>query len=201
MRTAPPVRYIYDMRSASVLFTLFVTVLLIGSACKQKQKVQPVVKQEGVPLQKETHKKELRQQNEFRQKLQLSEREIKSTKLFSFSEDWYGVPYRYGGCDKSGVDCSCFANVLYQQVYSKSIARSANDIFKNCDQLSLDELQQGDFLFFKIGGSGASITHIGIFLKGTYFIHSSSSRGVILNSLDEAYYKKYFFCAGKLRKI
>ena len=199
MITRTPAHYLYKMRSGAVLFTLFVTVLLIGSACKQKQKVHPVVKQVGVPLPKEAHKKELRPQNEFRQKLQLSEREIKSTKLYSFSEDWYGVPYRYGGCDKSGVDCSCFANVLYQQVYSKSIARSTNDIFKNCDQLSLEELQQGDFIFFKIGGT--SISHVGIFLKGTYFIHSSSSRGVILNSLDEAYYKKYFFCAGKLRKV
>jgi len=199
MRTPPALSYLYKMRSGSVLFTLFVTVFIIGIACKQKQKIQPVVKQQGFPSTKETNKKEVRPQNEFRQKLQLSEREFKSTKLYTFSEDWYGVPYRYGGCDKSGVDCSCFANVLYQQVYSKTIARSANDIFKSCDQLSLGELQQGDFLFFKIGGT--SITHVGIFLKGTYFIHSSSSRGVILNSLDEAYYKKYFFCAGKLRKV
>lgn len=199
MRTPTALSYIYKMRSGSVLFTLFVAVFIIGIACKQKQKVQPVVKQQGFPSPKETNKKEVRPQNEFRQKLQLSEREFKSTKLYTFSEDWYGVPYRYGGCDKSGVDCSCFANVLYQQVYSKTIARSANDIFKSCDQLSLGELQQGDFLFFKIGGT--SITHVGIFLKGTYFIHSSSSRGVILNSLDEAYYKKYFFCAGKLRKV
>jgi murein DD-endopeptidase / murein LD-carboxypeptidase len=182
-----------------VLFYICLAASVIAVACKQKQKAPPVVKQLPVTTAPAPVRKDPAPQSEFRQKLQISDKEFKTSKLYTFSEEWYGVPYRYGGCDKNGVDCSCFANLLYQQVYSKVISRSANEIFKSCDQLSLEELQQGDLLFFKIGGN--IISHVGVYLKGRYFIHSSTSKGVILNSLDEAYYKKYFFCAGKLRKI
>jgi cell wall-associated NlpC family hydrolase len=178
-------------------FSILLVVIFVG-ACRQKQKSQPVVQK--APVEEPIRTKTLvENSSELRQKLNVSGKDLKKNKLYSFSEEWYGVPYRYGGCDKNGVDCSCFANLLYQNVYSKSLSRSANDIFKSCDQLSLGELQPGDLLFFKIGGK--TISHVAVFLKDSYFIHSSTSKGVILNSLEEAYYKKYFFCAGKLRKV
>lgn len=134
----------------------------------------------------------------FRSVLQVSEAEVKHNKLYSFSEQWYGSPYKYGGCERSGVDCSCFVNLLYQQVYGKTLARTAADMFKACESLDLEKMAQGDLVFFKIGGT--SISHVGVLLKGKLFIHASTSRGVIVNSLDEAYYKKYFYCAGKVKK-
>lgn len=187
------------MRRSVLLFLIFVTALLFCAACKQKQKAQPVVVETPVEVAPAPIKKEGPVRSEFRQKLQITDKEFKANKLYVFGEEWYGIPYRYGGCDKNGVDCSCFATLLYQNVYSKVLSRSANDIFKGCDQLSLEELKQGDLLFFKIGGN--TISHVGVYVKGNYFIHSSTSKGVILNSLEEAYYKKYFFCAGKVRKI
>ncbi len=135
----------------------------------------------------------------FRSQLQLSEAEIRNNKLYSFSEQWYGSPYKYGGCERNGVDCSCFVNVLYQQVYGKTLARSAAEMFKACESLDLEKMTQGDLVFFKIGGN--TISHVGVLLKGNLFIHASTSRGVMVNSLEEAYYKKYFYCAGKVKKL
>src|SRR6476660_3753279 len=43
----------------------------------------------------------------FGETLGLSQKQVKSSKLYSFCDEWYGVPYRYGGCRKSGIDCSC----------------------------------------------------------------------------------------------
>src|SRR5688500_8483644 len=48
----------------------------------------------------------------FSESLGLTSKQVKHSKLYSFCDEWYGVPYRYGGCRKSGIDCSCFVNML-----------------------------------------------------------------------------------------
>jgi cell wall-associated NlpC family hydrolase len=65
-----------------------------------------------------------------------SDKEMNSS-LYKFIVEWYGVPYKYGGCSKEGVDCSGFVNVLYQSVYSKTLERKSDDIFhKQCKKIS-----------------------------------------------------------------
>lgn len=137
--------------------------------------------------------------NELQQKLGLSSKQVQSSKLYSFIDDWYGTPYKYSGCQKTGIDCSCFTNLLYDKVYNKKIARSSADMFKACDQISVEDAVTGDLVFFKIGGN--TISHVGVYIKNKLFVHASNSKGVIINSLDEAYYKKYFFSAGKMKSI
>lgn len=135
---------------------------------------------------------------EFQQRIGVGNKEMKENALYIFVDQWYGTPYKYGGCEKKGVDCSCFVNILYEKVYGKKIARSAEDIYKSCQKVQMDEVKEGDMIFFNIGGK--SISHVGVYIRGNYFVHSSTSEGVVVNSLNEAYYKKYFFCAGKIRK-
>lgn len=137
--------------------------------------------------------------SELQQKLGISAKQVKDSKFYSFIDAWYGTPYKYSGCQKSGIDCSCFTNLLYDEVYNKKIPRSSSEMFKASDLVSLEDAKVGDLLFFKIGGS--SISHVGIYIWGKLFVHASTSKGVIINSLDEAYYKKYFFSAGKLKNI
>lgn len=135
--------------------------------------------------------------NPLKEKLGLSNKEIKNSKLYSFINDWYGVPYKYGGCAKSGVDCSCFTNNLYQAVYGRKTQRTAGDIYKECEKLTIEKIKQGDLIFFKTNGN--SISHVGIYLKNNKFVHASTSKGVMINDLDETYYKKYFYSAGRLK--
>jgi len=123
--------------------------------------------------------------------------ERKKNKLYHFINEWYGVPYKYGGCQKSGVDCSCFANLLYEQVYEKKISRMSAEIFKAANKISMEDVKEGDLLFFKINGN--TISHIGVYLSKSYFIHSSTTSGVMISSVEEAYYKKFFYCAGRLK--
>jgi murein DD-endopeptidase / murein LD-carboxypeptidase len=131
------------------------------------------------------------------QKLGVSEKEFKSNKLFLFINDWYGVPYKYGGCQKTGVDCSCFTNLLYETVYNKKTGRSADDMYHACEKILLHEAKEGDLIFFRIGGN--SVSHVGVYLRNNLFVHSSTSKGVVINSMDEAYYKKYFHSGGRLK--
>jgi cell wall-associated NlpC family hydrolase len=137
------------------------------------------------------------QDSELATKLKISSKDIRQNKLYSFASDWYGVPYKYAGCTRQGIDCSCFTSILYLQVYKIQLPRSATEMFTSCDKLSIEDAHEGDLVFFKIGGT--TISHVGVLVKNSLFIHSSTSKGVVINSLDEAYYKKYFFCAGRVR--
>jgi murein DD-endopeptidase / murein LD-carboxypeptidase len=169
----------------------------LNDACKHKEKQSHSTKKSVAGKQAPKTKKPSDQSaqnpgkaNEVEQKLGVSKKQIHENKLYSFVDDWYGTPYKYGGCQKTGIDCSCFTNLLYDRVYGIKIARSAADMFLGCDKISIEDAHQGDLLFFKIGGS--AITHVGVFLRSKLFVHASTSKGVSINSVDEAYYKKYF---------
>lgn len=127
----------------------------------------------------------------------VDEKEIKNKKLYSFICDWYGTPYKYGGCDKSGTDCSCFTDNLYSAVYQKKLPRSATDMAKDCDKISSGSVKEGDLVFFKINSS--EVSHVGVVLKNNKFVHATTSKGVVINDINETYYKKYFYCYGKIK--
>ena len=61
----------------------------------------------------------------------------------------------------------------------------------------MEKIKQGDLLFFKTNGN--SISHVGVYLKNNKFVHASTSKGVMINDLEETYYKKYFYSAGRLK--
>ncbi len=185
-------------RHLKVIFGVFLCLLLLFS-CKHQQKQSKTktnTAQHSKPKQSE--KSGTEGEIAMQQKLGIGLKEIHHDKLLRFVDDWYGVPYKYGGCKKDGVDCSCFACMLYETVYQTTLSRTASEMFKSCEQISSDEAKQGDLFFFKINGD--KISHVGVCVKQKYFVHASTSKGVMLNSIEEAYYKKYFFCAGRIKK-
>ena len=120
-------------------------------------------------------------------------------KLYAAIEDWYGTPYKYGGCSKSGVDCSCFVGNVFKTVYGVALKRSAHDIYENnCTPVSKDKLKEGDFVFFT--NNNKRVSHVGIYLKDGMFAHSSTSRGVMISKLDNSYWKQHFYKGGRLKK-
>lgn len=187
------------MPKISLIRVCVIFLLVNFVSCKTTKKSQPTNHAQQTNKPNTVVKKTTDQPNELQNRLNISKHDLQSNRLYAFSNDWYGTPYKYGGCDRRGVDCSCFVNILYQSVYAISLARSAAEMFKACESLKGDNINEGDLVFFKIGGN--AITHVGVYLKNRQFIHASTSRGVIVNSLDEAYYKKYFYCAGKVKKL
>ena len=116
-------------------------------------------------------------------------------KLFHFVYDWIGTPYHFGGSTKNGTDCSGFTKQLYSQVFNMDIQRSSRDIFSMVSPVRKDELQEGDLVFFKI--HSRRISHVGIYLGNNRFAHASS-RGVAISSLDDDYYRRYFYRGGRM---
>ncbi|MCS6980346.1 MAG: NlpC/P60 family protein [Flavobacteriales bacterium] len=118
-------------------------------------------------------------------------------KLAAAVVEWLGVPHRSGGQSTKGTDCSGFAGHIYRTVYGIEIPRSSPDIYNACIPVKKEKLKEGDFVFFKVGSR--SINHVGIYLKDGKFAHASTSKGVMVSSLDEAYWTKYWFSGGRLK--
>ena len=120
-------------------------------------------------------------------------------KLYIEAADWIGVPYRGGGDSKRGTDCSGFTHQLYRSVYRTQIARNTEDLKEQSSKVSKRNLREGDLVFFKSPGSGRKVAHVGVYLKNDKFVHASTSRGVIVSSLNENYYTKYWLSGGRIR--
>lgn len=123
---------------------------------------------------------------------------ITNLSLYHFIEDWYGVHYRMGGNDKNGIDCSGFVQRLYEEVFCTNLVRTAMQQFATCSMVfRKDSLKEGDLVFFHTRGR-KRITHVGIYLMNNFFVHASSSQGVIISSLEEDYWSRYYAGAGEI---
>lgn len=116
--------------------------------------------------------------------------------LYSFIEEWYGVPYRFGGTTKTGIDCSAFVRQLYGDVYNKGLLRTSIEQFSTAFYLRRDELQEGDLVFFRIHGK--RISHVGVYLYEGKFVHASVSQGVVISDLSDAYWTRYYAGGGRI---
>jgi len=136
-------------------------------------------------------------QAKYASELSVSPQQIKNMKLYKFGDDWKGTRYQYGGMSRSGVDCSGFSNILYKEVYNHQLPRTTREIYKNSKVVHKSSLREGDLVFFDISGKKSS--HMGVYLQNNYFVHASSSKGVVISHLDNTYYKKYFDRGGRVR--
>lgn len=117
--------------------------------------------------------------------------------LYEAVNSWLGVPYRYGGNDRTGIDCSAFVGTIYRQVYNVSLHRTANDMLKDVKLITRAQLKEGDLVFFT--NSNGKVSHVGIYLKDGLFAHSSTSNGVSVSRLDDTYWSKHFYRGGRVK--
>ncbi len=135
-------------------------------------------------------------QDKYSELLEVNPVEIQNYTLYSFIDEWIGTKYQYGGMSKSGVDCSGFCNILYNEIYNKQLPRTTSEISNQVKAVSKEKLQEGDIVVFNIANRKNS--HVGIYLKNNKFIHASTSSGVVISSLENPYYVKSYSKGGSL---
>ncbi|MDB5009350.1 MAG: glycoside hydrolase [Mucilaginibacter sp.] len=171
-------------------FTLAIALFFSVLATQAQTKIVPTQPADKAPDEQESLAKDY-----LSQIMGVALSATSNMKLFHFVYDWIGTPYRFGGSSKNGIDCSAFTKELYSEVFNLDIKRNSRDIFSMVSPVSKDDLKEGDLVFFKI--HSRRISHIGIYLGNNRFAHASS-RGVAISSLDDAYYKRYFYRGGRM---
>lgn len=113
----------------------------------------------------------------------------KNALLWDHAQNFLGIPYRLGGSDRSGMDCSGLVVRLYRDVYGIKLPHKTHQLYRKGHAVSLRALEVGDLIFFR-ETKGTNPSHVGVYLGDGQFIHASNTRGVILSGLKDAYYKK-----------
>ncbi|TNE36411.1 NlpC/P60 family protein [bacterium] len=115
-------------------------------------------------------------------------------KLLNSSKKWLGTPYQYGGTSHSGIDCSGFVLNVYEDM-GYELPRTSQQQYGYTTKISSGEKQIGDLVFFR---RGSDIGHVGIYLGSNKMIHASTSRGVIIQDLNNEYLQRTFAGFGRV---
>ncbi|MDD1779591.1 NlpC/P60 family protein [Enterovibrio sp. ZSDZ35] len=110
--------------------------------------------------------------------------------LNQYFKEWKGTPYRWGGSSKKGIDCSAFTQHAYNTIFEHSLPRTTTQQVKNGKKVSLTNASYGDLVFFK---TGSRRYHVGIYIGEREFMHASTSKGVIISTLDNPYWSARFW--------
>jgi cell wall-associated NlpC family hydrolase len=107
-----------------------------------------------------------------------------------------GVPYRNGGADPTGFDCSGFTQYVFAMA-GIALPRDVHAQFAQGLPVKLQELSPGDLVFFSTTGPGA--THVGVVVNSDWFVHAPSSTGVVrVERLSARYWSARFLGARRL---
>ena len=117
-----------------------------------------------------------------------------SSELVDHALSLQGVPYVYGGTDRSGFDCSGYTQYVFK-ASGISLPRTSAEQFEVGSSVSPQLLQAGDLVFFTTYAPGAS--HVGIYIGDGHFIAASNS-GVSISSLSEQYYASRYIGARRV---
>ena len=122
-------------------------------------------------------------------------RTVKIDKIVVNALKYKGVPYKFGGTTKRGMDCFGIVYVSYLKEKLR-LPRVSRDMAKSGKKVALRNAKKGDLLFFKTAKRKNRINHVGLIVSvkknQIRFIHSTSSRGVITSLLSERYWKNAF---------
>jgi len=133
--------------------------------------------------------------------LNTSPAQIQNIRLYQFIDQWLYTPYKWGGDNEKGIDCSAFMQKLLSQVYNIEIPRTSVQQFFTqwIDRFgSTKYLSEGDLVFFRTMDDKI-ISHVGLYLNNRMFVNSSSSKGVSIACLDDPYWRRCFVGAGRVR--
>jgi len=113
------------------------------------------------------------------------------TQVVTFAKTFEGVRYKYGGTTKKGIDCSGLVYTAFKKE-NINVPRTTKDLSKTGKWIDVNDVQEGDLLFFATKKNSRSVNHVGIVTTSrtgyVEFIHASTSKGVMISNLAERYW-------------
>lgn len=114
------------------------------------------------------------------------------------AERWLGVPYVFGGCSTTGVDCSCLVQLVYRGL-GITLPRTAADQYAVTARVAPESLRPGDLVFFA-NTYMPGISHVGIYIGGGRQINAPTEGQVVsVQPVFEGYWGAHFVGGGRVR--
>ena len=121
--------------------------------------------------------------------------QLNNLPLLQQIDHWWGTRYCMGGDDEHCIDCSAFTQTMERNVYGIQIPRTAHEQYNFSTHIDDTELKEGDLVFFRTGNY---ISHVGLYVGNYKFVHASTSGGVTITDLNDAYWSKKYAGAGRV---
>jgi len=125
---------------------------------------------------------------------------VKNKAVIAYAKRFLGLRYKYGGENiKKAIDCSAFTKHVMRKKCNINLPRTAAMQASSGKHVDKKDLRAGDLVFFKETSRHAYISHVGIMISKTKFIHASSgAKKVTITRLYKPYYIKHYFGARRL---
>ncbi|RKX21723.1 MAG: NlpC/P60 family protein [Candidatus Zixiibacteriota bacterium] len=117
-------------------------------------------------------------------------------RLGSILQSYLGRPYAGKSKYEEGIDCSEFTMEVFKKYDNIRLPRTSKDQFNYGTKISKSSLKYGDLLFFRTDGN--RISHVGIYLEKSKFIHVSSSHGVMISGIRGKYWNQRYVGARRV---
>ena len=123
---------------------------------------------------------------------------LTNVNLFRKIDEWWGTKYCMGGSTKNCIDCSGFSVMIMRDIYGINVPRTAQEQYNQSEHIALEDLKEGDLVFFNTGGR--QVSHVGIYVANNKFLQASTSAGVTLTDMSDKYWQPRFKGAGRVRR-
>ena len=120
---------------------------------------------------------------------------LTNVSLLKLIDEWWGTSYCSGGSTKDCIDCSAFTHIIMQNIYNVNIPRTAQEQYNSSEHINLEDLNEGDLVFFHT--SGREMSHVGVYLLNNKFVHAATSGGVMVSDLNDPYWRPRYKGAGR----
>lgn len=100
-----------------------------------------------------------------------------------------GRPYKSGAKGPDAFDCSGFVHYVYKR-FQISLPPMTDGQIKVSYEIPQEAVLPGDLVFFRIKKD----FHVGIMINKREFVHASKSRGVAVDDVESAYWRKNLLC-------
>ena len=128
-------------------------------------------------------------------------RRANSRRLARVVEGYLGVPYKWGGTTRAGMDCSAFARAVFRQTYGIELPRTSKQMYRvGRTVVRRQDLKPGDLVFFRDTYSGPGVSHVGIYLGKRRFAHVGVSTGGTITLLDHPYFRLRYVGARRVER-
>jgi cell wall-associated NlpC family hydrolase len=110
-----------------------------------------------------------------------------------------GVPYRLGGADPAGFDCSGLVQYVFAQ-YGVAMPRVVEQQWEIGNKVKPSKIEAGDLIFFATKGRGDGASHVAIAIGGDSFVHAPNSTGVVrIETLGSTYWGSRYVGARRIK--